>query len=261
MASRKQKLKDKRSEEEKQIQQVRMAVVAVIVIILVGIGIFVAKDSGLFDSQSTSTSSNSSSSAANPQQLTGTIDQICNQATPATTPANRTFPAPDQVLENGVNYQAIMCTDVGAIYLDLFEDRTPVTVNSFVFLARNGYYNNTIFHRVIDGFMAQGGDPTGTGTGGPGYQFQNETFPDLVFDRPYLLAMANTGRPNSNGSQFFITFAPYPSLNGGYTIFGDVLAGQDAVDNIMRRDPNNTSAPATKLEMVVIVTPDDVKSS
>jgi cyclophilin family peptidyl-prolyl cis-trans isomerase len=248
MASRKQRIKDKRSQEEQQIQQVRMAVIVVIAIIVIGVGAYIAYDSGLFDP-----------APVNPVnlELSGSLDEICEQATPTVEPDNRSYSAADQVLEDGVDYQAIMCTDVGAIYFDLLEDRTPITVNSFVFLANHDYFNNTIFHRVLADFMAQGGDPTGTGRGGPGYQFQNENFPDLVFDRPYLLAMANAG-PDTNGSQFFITFAPYPSLNGGYTIFGEVLAGQEVVDSIMLRDPANVSAPASTLQTIIIVTPDRV---
>ncbi len=102
----------------------------------------------------------------------------------------------------------------------------PLTVNNFVFLANEGFYDGTTFHRVIQEFMAQGGDPTGTGGGGPGYWFADETGNGLVFDRPGLLAMANAG-PNTNGSQFFITFAPMPHLDGAHTIFGELVAGED----------------------------------
>ena len=120
--------------------------------------------------------------------------------------------------------------------VQLFPEEAPVTVNNFVFLAREGYYDGTTFHRVLDGFMAQGGDPTGTGMGGPGYQFEDE-FSDLSFDRAGLLAMANAG-PNTNGSQFFITFAPTPHLDGRHTIFGEVIEGMDVVESLTRRDPN-----------------------
>ncbi|MDQ2692864.1 MAG: peptidylprolyl isomerase [Chloroflexota bacterium] len=124
----------------------------------------------------------------------------------------------------------------GEFVAELFADQAPVTVNNFVFLARQGYYDGTTFHRVLDGFMAQGGDPTGTGMGGPGYQFEDEFSDDLTFDRPGLLAMANSG-PNTNGSQFFITYAPTPHLNGRHTIFGEVIEGMDVVNSITRRDP------------------------
>lgn len=123
----------------------------------------------------------------------------------------------------------------GEFTVELFADKAPRTVNSFVFLAREKYFDGTTFHRVLEGFMAQGGDPTGTGMGGPGYQFPNEDS-DLVFDQPGVLAMANAGR-DTNGSQFFITFVPTPQLNGGYTIFGRVAGGMDVVNGITRRDP------------------------
>jgi cyclophilin family peptidyl-prolyl cis-trans isomerase len=109
-------------------------------------------------------------------------------------------------------------------------------VNSFVYLARQGYFNGVTFHRVLEGFMAQGGDPDGTGMGGPGYEFINEDS-DLVFDKPGVVAMANAGR-DTNGSQFFITFVPTEQLNGGYTIFGQVIEGMDVVNGITRRDPD-----------------------
>jgi cyclophilin family peptidyl-prolyl cis-trans isomerase len=125
----------------------------------------------------------------------------------------------------------------GEFKVMLYADKTPITVNNFVFLARDGFYNGTTFHRVLDGFMAQGGDPTGTGMGSPGYQFQDEFSPDLTFDRAGLLAMANTG-PNTNGSQFFITYDATPHLNGLHTIFGEVTEGMDVVNGLTRRDPN-----------------------
>lgn len=123
----------------------------------------------------------------------------------------------------------------GEFVIQLFPDKAPITVNSFVFLAKDHYFDGTTFHRVIDGFMAQGGDPTGTGGGGPGYAFQNEDS-DLTFDKAGVVAMANAGR-DTNGSQFFITFGPQDFLNGDYTIFGQVISGMEVVDGITRRDP------------------------
>ena len=125
----------------------------------------------------------------------------------------------------------------GEFTIKLHADKAPITANSFVFLAREGYYDGVTFHRVLEGFMAQGGDPTGTGAGGPGYQFVNEDS-DLSFDKPGVVAMANAGR-DTNGSQFFITFVPTSYLNGGYTIFGQVTEGMDVVNGITRRDPQN----------------------
>jgi cyclophilin family peptidyl-prolyl cis-trans isomerase len=123
----------------------------------------------------------------------------------------------------------------GEFVIQLYPDKAPITVNSFVFLAREKFFDGTTFHRVLDGFMAQGGDPTGTGMGGPGYEFVNEDS-DLTFDKAGVVAMANAGR-DTNGSQFFITFGPAESLNGGYTIFGQVIEGMDVVNGITRRDP------------------------
>jgi peptidylprolyl isomerase len=120
--------------------------------------------------------------------------------------------------------------------INLYAQKAPITVNSFVFLAREGFFDGVTFHRVLEGFMAQGGDPTGTGSGGPGYHFMNEDS-DLEFDRAGIVAMANAGR-DTNGSQFFITFGPTPHLNGGYTIFGQVVKGMPVVNNIRRRDPS-----------------------
>jgi peptidylprolyl isomerase len=123
----------------------------------------------------------------------------------------------------------------GEFVIQLFPDKAPLTVNSFVFLARQGYFDGVTFHRVLEGFMAQGGDPTGTGGGGPGYSFPNEAN-DLSFDKPGVVAMANSGR-DTNGSQFFIMFGPYGLLESDYTIFGQVISGMDVVNSITLRDP------------------------
>jgi cyclophilin family peptidyl-prolyl cis-trans isomerase len=123
----------------------------------------------------------------------------------------------------------------GEFVIQLYPDKAPLTVNNFVFLARESFYDGTTFHRVLPNFMAQAGDPTGTGGGGPGYEFENE-YSDLTFDKPGVVAMANAG-PDTNGSQFFVTFSPQEYLNGGYTIFGQVIDGMDVVLNITLRDP------------------------
>ena len=145
--------------------------------------------------------------------------------------------APEMEIDPAKVYYATLKTNRGDVKVQLFADRAPVTVNNFVYLARQGFYDNTSFHRVLDGFMAQAGDPTGTGSGGPGYQFADEFFPGLNFDRPGLLAMANSG-PGTNGSQFFITFAATDWLNGGHTIFGEVIEGDDVLSRLTRRDPS-----------------------
>lgn len=139
----------------------------------------------------------------------------------------------------------------GEFVVQLFPDKAPVTVNSFVFLARDGFYNGVTFHRVLEGFMAQTGDPTGTGTGGPGYQFANEDN-NLKFDKPGVVGMANAGR-DTNGSQFFITFAAADFLNGGYTIFGQVVSGMEVVNGITRRDPEqNPTFTGDVIESITI---------
>lgn len=144
--------------------------------------------------------------------------------------------APEMRINPAGQYTAtIRMAKGGEIVIQLFADKAPITVNSFVFLACKGFYDGTTFHRVLPDFMAQGGDPTGSGMGGPGYEFVNE-YSDLSFNEPGILAMANAG-PDTNGSQFFITFGPQEYLNGGYTIFGQVIQGMDVVMNITLRDP------------------------
>jgi cyclophilin family peptidyl-prolyl cis-trans isomerase len=150
-------------------------------------------------------------------------------------------------LQDGKNYFALIDTNRGQMLADLYEDQTPVTVNNFVVLARNHYFDGIRFHRVMDGFMAQSGDPQSTdlakkaqwGTGGPGYSFADEFRTALTFDSPGLLAMANSG-PATNGSQFFITFAPTENLNGKHTIFGKVVTGDDVLPKLTRTSDSST---------------------
>ncbi|MFI6602909.1 peptidylprolyl isomerase [Nonomuraea sp. NPDC050536] len=152
-------------------------------------------------------------------------------------------------------------TNHGNIKVELFPNRAPKTVRNFVELAEgtrdwthpgtgekssDRYYDGTIFHRVISGFMIQGGDPLGQGIGGPGYEFDDEIHPELFFNRPYLLAMANAGKrfgKGTNGSQFFITVGPQPHLNGKHTIFGEVVEGQDVVDAIAKTRTDGRDRP------------------
>lgn len=183
-----------------------------------------------------------------------TPEAICEHATEdLAEPESREFEAAEDVLQDGVDYWAVICTAKGPIYVDLLEEESPMTVNNFVFLAQNDYYNNTTFHRVLPGFMAQGGDPTGTGGGGPGYQFGDETDNGLTFDQPGLLAMANAG-PGTNGSQFFITYAPTSWLDGGHTIFGRVFQGLDVAELLRPRNPEQMpDYEGETLETVVIV--------
>lgn len=150
-------------------------------------------------------------------------------------PTSTPIPAgePPMNIDQNTRYVATINTNQGSIEIELFPREAPKTVGNFVTLSRNGFYNDVIFHRVIPNFMVQGGDPTGTGRGGPGYTFADEFHPTLKFDAPGILAMANAG-PNTNGSQFFITTAPTPHLTGAHTIFGRVLEGQDVVEAISK---------------------------
>ena len=161
-------------------------------------------------------------------------------ATPASpeAPRPRTYEAPPPlIIDPNTTYIAILDTEKGPIFIELFTKDAPITVNNFVFLARDGYYDGTTFHRVIPGFMAQGGDPTGTGTGGPGYTFEDE-FSERGHETG-TLSMANRG-PNTNGSQFFITFAPQPNLDGRHSVFGQVIAGMDVLNSLTPRDPSQS---------------------
>ena len=143
--------------------------------------------------------------------------------------------APDMQIDPKKRYQAIMETDKGTIEIDLFPEHAPKTVNNFVFLGREGFYDGVTFHRVIPNFMIQGGDPTGTGRGGPGYKIEDEFKGNSLRHETGVLSMANAG-PNTNGSQFFITHAPQPHLDGRHTVFGKVAKGQDVVDAIRQGD-------------------------
>ena len=158
---------------------------------------------------------------------------------------------PEIQIDPKKQYKAHMETDKGTMVIELFADKTPMTVNNFVFLSREGFYDGVIFHRVIDNFMVQGGDPTGTGRGGPGYKFGDEFNSSLKHDKQGILSMANAG-PGTNGSQFFITHGPPPHLNGRHTVFGQVVEGLDVLMSIPARDPGNVNAPAVKIIRVTI---------
>ena len=149
-------------------------------------------------------------------------------------------------------YTAHMETDKGTIVIELFADKAPKTVNNFVFLSRQGFYEGIIFHRVIADFMAQGGDPTGIGSGGPGYKFEDEFHPALRHNKRGILSMANAG-PGTNGSQFFITHRATPHLDDKHSVFGQVIEGEDVLMSIPPRDPSNRNAPAVKIIRIEIV--------
>jgi len=168
----------------------------------------------------------------------------------APTPGRLVYASPPAVsIDTTKDYFATFVMERGGFRLRLFDDQAPITVNNFVFLARNGFYNGVVFHRVIPGFMAQGGDPTGTGMGGPGYQFEDEFHPELTHEIGSL-SMANSG-PNTNGSQFFITFEPQPHLDGRHSVFGQVVDGMDVVKSITPREPGSPVSGDTIVTVLI----------
>jgi cyclophilin family peptidyl-prolyl cis-trans isomerase len=175
-----------------------------------------------------------------------------NSATPILVGTKQYNNAPPITIDQTKQYFAtVKMAKGGEFIIQLYPDKAPITVNSFVFLAQRKFFDGTTFHRVLEGFMAQGGDPTGTGSGGPGYQFSNEQN-DLQFDKAGVVAMANSG-PNTNGSQFFIMFGPYALSESDYTIFGQVTSGMDVVNGLTRRDPTqNPTFTGDAIESVTI---------
>ena len=143
--------------------------------------------------------------------------------------------SPEMQIDTNKKYMAEIETNKGIIELELYPNHAPKTVNNFVFLARKGFYDGISFHRVISNFMIQGGDPTGTGAGGPGYSFEDEVEDNPLTHETGVISMANAG-PNTNGSQFFITHSPQPHLNGKHTVFGKVVSSQNVVDSIRQGD-------------------------
>jgi peptidyl-prolyl cis-trans isomerase B (cyclophilin B) len=175
----------------------------------------------------------------------GLMSVSCGKSEPASTTTTQSTTEvktmkwdspPKMMIDTSKKYTAIIETEKGDLVLELFAKDVPNTVNNFVFLARQGYYDNTTFHRVIPGFMAQGGEPTGLGTGGPGYNFANE-----ITSHKHVagaLSMAHSQLPNSNGSQFFICYQAQPALDGGYSVFGQLIEGMDVLLKITPRDPD-----------------------
>lgn len=175
---------------------------------------------------------------------------ICDQFADIPAAAQYDSAPPMKINESAKYFATVEMEKGGQFKIELYPDKAPITVNSFAFLACKGFFDGVTFHRVLEGFMAQGGDPEGTGAGGPGYEFVNEDS-DLTFDKAGVVAMANAGR-DTNGSQFFITFAPTPQLDSGYTIFGQVIEGMDVVNGITRRDPD--AAPDFDGDMIKTIT-------
>ena len=158
---------------------------------------------------------------------------------------------PAMAIDPQKQYTANISTSKGDFVISLYPDKAPLTVNSFVYLARKGWFDNVPFHRVMLDFVAQTGDPSGTGLGGPGYQFGLETSPDLKFDKAGVVGMAHAKDPNSNGSQFFITYVPTPNLDGQFTIFGQVTQGMDVLKKLTARNPAQDQ---------ILATPDTIKT-
>jgi cyclophilin family peptidyl-prolyl cis-trans isomerase len=160
---------------------------------------------------------------------------------------NNMYSAPPAMqIDLDKSYVATIETEKGDIVVELFDDKAPHTVNNFVFLAREGFYDNTTFHRVLPDFMAQMGDPTGTGGGGPGYTFADEFHADLKHDGPGILSMANRG-PNTNGSQIFVTYVPTPWLDRKHSVFGKVIDGMGVLQSLTPRDPSKNPSSAGDL--------------
>jgi cyclophilin family peptidyl-prolyl cis-trans isomerase len=162
------------------------------------------------------------------------LSASCTSQAPVAKPKTYSAPPP-LVIDTSKDYTATIETEKGNLVLQLFASDVPITVNNFVFLAREGFYDGSTFHRVIPGFMAQGGDPTGTGRGNPGY-----TFADEFTGHTHVagaLSMANSGA-NTNGCQFFITYTPQPGLDGKHTVFGQLVAGMDVLESLTPRDPS-----------------------
>ncbi len=161
-------------------------------------------------------------------------------------------PAPPVgALDTSKTYTATFKTDAGDFDVLLFDDEAPLTVENFINLVTIGFYDGTMFHRVIPNFMAQGGDPQGTGGGGAGYRFRDEFDATRRHSKPGILSMANSGT-NTNSSQFFITFAPTPHLDDIHSVFGEVISGLDNVLNISVRDPGTAQTPGDKIETIII---------
>ena len=220
-----------------------------------------------------------------PTGIESTAAEKTAAAAPANTPVTRRTPVPapkepEAMTKKYDSYPAMTIDPEksytatfelakgGEFKVELYAKEAPKTINSFVFLARDGFYDGVTFHRVIEGFMAQGGDPTGTGTGGPGYSFENEVSLERRHDAPGTLSMANSGGTATNGSQFFITFIPTPFLDGYeadgtakdcsqrgvscHTVFGRVVEGMDVVNSISLRDPGTARAPGDAIKTITI---------
>lgn len=236
MSRQNTKAYEKRRQEEKLKQQARrnwIIAVVILVVAVIVVGLFLWQRSGESESEGELMEATHALSTMEPADRLDYYEAY-----------------PELVIDTSRNYKAIIRTNKGDIRLQLFAESSPLAVNNFVFLANEGFYDGLTFHRVLEDFMAQGGDPTGLGFGGPGYQFADETENGLQFDRPGLLAMANAG-PNTNGSQFFITFKETPHLNGLHTIFGEVVEGEEVLGLLQRVQPGEPGDVIERVEIFV----------
>ncbi len=211
------------------------------------------------------------SSEEEPEPAPASANQTQTQPAPQPQSGPKQWDSPPaMVIDTSKSYKAVFELEKGDEFeVELYADKVPSVVNNFVFLAREGFYDGVTFHRVLEGFMAQTGDPFGTGRGGPGYRFESEFHPDLSHDSAGILSMANAGGLNTNGSQFFITFVPTPMLDGYnpdgsekncaqrgvscHSVFGKVTSGMDVVNNITLRDPSSATTPGDVITTIRIV--------
>ncbi len=227
------------------------AILSAVIVVLVLAGLVLMLVSNRSGSASTASAPTAAPFAAEPTAAAAPLAATAPAAAPAGQKQTYNAPPP-MTIDPKKNYTATITTPRGDIVVKLRPDLAPQTVNSFVFLSKAGFYDGLTWHRVLSNFMAQGGDPTGTGTGGPGYSIPDEFTDKVLFDKPGILAMAHSSQPNSNGSQFFITTAPAPYLNQKYTVFGEVQQGQEIVNGIPLRDPDQN--PTTPGEQIVKIT-------
>jgi cyclophilin family peptidyl-prolyl cis-trans isomerase len=226
-----------------------------LIICALGATLFASACGGDSKKTSTPTADTFDKSAATTPGPTSPAATTSTATTPAAAPTQtggkKTYSArPPLTIDANKKYFATIKMDIGDIKLELYPKDAPEHVNSFIFLAKEGFYDGVTFHRVIPGFVAQAGDPTGTGRGGPGY-----TVPDEVNSHKFLdgsLGMAKTAAPNSAGSQWFIDYAPQTNLDGGYTVFGQLVSGRDVLDKIKPRDPATATTPGTVINSIVI---------
>ncbi len=239
--SRTPSVSERRKQEElrqKKARQRNLTIAGVLLalVVIVAVALFLTRDDGADNATGTELTGDRPLAAIEPALRDSYYDE-----------------SPAMTIDTTQTYQAVIVMEDGSeMRFNLFDDEAPLTVNNFVFLATQGFYDGTTFHRVLSDFMAQGGDPLGAGTGGPGYAFADETDNGLTFDRRGLLAMANTGQADTNGSQFFITFGPATHLDGAHTIFGELVEGDDVLSGISLREPATATEPGDVIREINI---------